>query len=145
MFYAIAADAITAFHGLYVAFVVLGELAILIGAAFGWRWARNPWFRGLHLLAIAVVVLEAFFHWQCPLNTFENTLREWAGQPTTTETFTGRLVHYVFMDNLWPQWVYEYLHIGFGILVLATSVFIPPRFRRRRPAPALAVETPSAA
>src|SRR6266496_370479 len=53
LFYAVLADVLTAIHGAYVGFVVLGELAILVGAAFGCRWARNPWFRSLHLLAIA--------------------------------------------------------------------------------------------
>ena len=52
MFYAVLADALAAFHLAYVAFVVVGELAILAGAAFGCRWARNRWFRGAHLLAI---------------------------------------------------------------------------------------------
>jgi hypothetical protein len=134
VFYAICADLLTAFHAAYVGFVVLGELAILIGAAFGARWARNPWFRGIHLLCIGVVVMEAFFHIACPLTVWEYTLRDWAGQATTRETFVGRLVHLVFLDDQFAPWVYEYLHIGFGILVLATYILLPPRWRKARPA-----------
>lgn len=136
MFYAILADVLTAMHGLYVGFVVLGQVAILVGAAFGCRWARNPWFRSLHLLAIAYVAAEAIFHVPCPLTVWEGELRTLAGQQASTDTFVGRLVHFFFMDggDRWPEWVYEYLHIGFGVLVLLTFVLIPPRWRKERPA-----------
>src|SRR5262245_57739595 len=134
-FYAVLADALTAGHFAYVAFVVVGELAILLGAAFRCRWARNPWFRGLHLLAIAYVAAEAIFHVPCPLTVWEGELRTLAGQQASTDTFVGRTVHFFFMDggDRWPEWVYEYLHIGFGVLVLLTFVLIPPRWRKQRP------------
>jgi hypothetical protein len=128
--YGFLADALAAFHFGYVAFVVVGELAILLGAALGCRWARNPWFRSLHLLAITVVALEAVWHINCPLTDWENHLRELAGQSSSHETFVGRLVQYLFLNDLWEQWVYEYLHIGFGVLVAATYVLLPPRWRR---------------
>jgi hypothetical protein len=136
LFYAILADVLTAVHGAYVGFVVVGELAILAGAAFRCRWARNPWFRSLHLVAIALVAAEVFLNLPCPLTIWEQDLRGLAGQETTTETFVGRLVHFLFMDgaNPWEPWVYEYLHVGFGILVLLTFVLIPPRWRKQRPA-----------
>ena len=135
-FYAVGAEAVTAVHFTYVAFVVVGELAILLGAAFRCRWARNPWFRGLHLLAIAYVAAEAIFHVSCPLTVWEGQLRVLAGQPENTQTFVQRLVHFFFMDagERWPEWVYDYLHIGFGVLVLLTFVLIPPRWRKKRPA-----------
>ena len=130
MFYGFLADALALFHLSYVAFVVLGELAILIGAAFRCRWARNPWFRSLHLFAIAVVALEAVYHIDCPLTLLENHWRALAGQETSNDSFVGRLVQRLFLNNLWEQWVYEYIHIGFGLLVVATFVFLPPRWRR---------------
>jgi len=130
MFYGVLADALAVFHLAYVAFVVVGELAILVGAAFRCRWARNPWFRSLHLVAITVVALEAIWHINCPLTDWENQLRAAAGQATSNDTFVGRLVQLIFLNDRWEPWVYEYLHIGFGILVLATYVFLPSRFRR---------------
>src|SRR4051812_49396098 len=135
LFYAVLADVLTSIHAVYVGFVVLGEVAILAGAAFGCRWARNPWFRSLHLLAIAIVAAEVFLHFDCPLTIWEGKLRALAGQETTTETFVGRLIHFIFMDgeNRWEPWVYEYLHVAFGVLVLLTFVLIPPRWRKERP------------
>ena len=138
--YSFLADLVVGIHGAYVAFVVLGEFAILIGAAFRCRWARNRWFRGLHLIAITVVALEAFAHFPCPLTTWEYDLRALAGQETTGETFVGRLVHWLFMDGTegrFEEWVYEYLHIGFAVLVLLTFLFIPPRCATSRPQPSL--------
>src|SRR4051812_46116234 len=98
-FNAFVADAITAIHAAYVGFIVLGEVAILVGAAFGCRWARNPWFRSLHLLAIALVAAEAFLTLPCPLTIWEHDLRELAGQQPGTQTFVERLVHFLFMDG----------------------------------------------
>src|SRR5262245_51193340 len=137
MGYAVLADVIVALHLVYVGFVVVGELIIVVGGLCRWRWVRNPWFRIVHLLAIAVVAAEAIAHMPCPLTIWEGSLRELAGQATKTESFVGRLVHFLFLDgdNPWPEWVYESLHIGFGVLVLATLFLVPPRWRdlKRRP------------
>jgi hypothetical protein len=135
MVYSLLADAVALFHFAYVAYVVVGELVIVVGAVFRQGWVRNPWFRWTHLLAIAIVALEAVGHIECPVTSWENDLRTLAGQETSNETFVGRMVQTVFLNNRWDQWVYEYLHIGFGVLVLATFVLVPPRWRRR-PLPA---------
>ena len=52
----LAADIILLLHVLFVAFVVIGLLLIFIGKIRYWLWIRNPWFRLIHLAAIAVVV-----------------------------------------------------------------------------------------
>lgn len=155
MSYSTAADTLAVVHFLYVAFVVVGQLAIVVGLLFRWRWARNPWFRCLHLLAIAYVALESIFHIPCPLTVWEYDLRKLAGQDPSEETFVEGLVHFLFMDggeDRWEEWVYEALHIGFGVLVLLTFVLFPPRFRRATtattpadPAPDLAQATNSPA
>ena len=137
MSYAFWADVIVALHFAYVCFVVLGEVAILAGWLFRWEWVRNPWLRLVHLLAIAVVAAEAILHLPCPVTVWEHNLRELAGQKASTETFVGRLVHFLMLDgdNPWPPWVYDALHIGFGVLVLATLFLVPPRWRDLRVVP----------
>src|SRR4051812_3199320 len=93
LLYRAVADAVVVFHFSYVAFVILGQLAILAGLVMGWRWIRNPTFRAVHLLAIGVVVLEAWFGVTCPLTTWEQQLREKAGDVSYTGDFIARCVH----------------------------------------------------
>src|SRR5437868_2705277 len=103
------ADLLVAVHVAYVGYVVVGQLLILVGLALRWRWVRNPWFRVTHLLAIAVVGLEAAFAIDCPLTVWERHLRAAAGQAPTGETFMGRLLHHVIFVDL-PSWAFPVMH-----------------------------------
>ena len=135
MWYGYLADLIVFFHAAYVAFVVFGLLAILLGSVLRWQWIRNPWFRVIHLLMIAVVAVEAAFGWKCPLTDWEDQLRGLAGQPISGETFVGRLLHSVIFYNA-PGWAWTVLYVGFALLVLSTFYFAPVRWRKALPAPA---------
>ena len=57
LWYRLAADVVVFVHFAYVLFVIAGLGVVLAGAGWGWQWTRNIWFRGLHLLAIAIVAL----------------------------------------------------------------------------------------
>jgi hypothetical protein len=130
MYYSYLADGIVAIHLAYVAFVVLGLLIILIGAVLRWQWVRNFWFRLLHLIAIAIVAVEAFAGMICPLTEWESKLREMAGEETSSGTFMGRLFdHILFYPNI-PQEYFDWGHIAFGALVLITFFLVPPRLPR---------------
>src|SRR5947207_15560574 len=63
--YSLAADAIVVVHLLYVAYIVVGLWLIIAGLRRRWRWARNPWFRSTHLLAILIVVYELIVKANC--------------------------------------------------------------------------------
>lgn len=135
MWYGLLADVIVAIHVGYVSYVVIGQLAIFAGVVLRWQWIRNFWFRITHLVAISIVAFEAIMNITCPLTRWENQLRAAAGQPISGETFVGRLLHYLIFYN-WPPWAFTALYIGFALLVLATFVFAPPRWRRSPAAPA---------
>jgi hypothetical protein len=130
--YEALADTILVIHTAYVAFVVLGELAILIGAVLRWSWVRNLWFRLIHLIAIAIVAVEAVFNVNCPLTEWEWILREKAGQEFSGDSFVARLMNQIMCNYSWDPWVYNALHIGFGVLVLATFFLVMPRWRKPR-------------
>jgi hypothetical protein len=130
MGYAFLADLIVALHVAYVGFVVVGQLAIVLGLALGWRWVRNPWFRVLHLVAIVIVGVEAAWGITCPLTRWENELRHLAGQPVAQGSFIGRLLHNLLFYNC-DQWYFDVAHIGFALLVVATFILAPPRWRKR--------------
>ena len=128
MGYRLLADLVVAVHSGYVAFVLVGQILILVGVWRGWRWVRNCWFRVAHLVAISIVALEAAFDVACPLTTWEQRLREWGGDPSRGGTFVGNLIHdLIFIDA--PPWAFTVAYVAFALLVIATFVLAPPRRR----------------
>ncbi|MGO8751728.1 MAG: DUF2784 domain-containing protein [Thermoguttaceae bacterium] len=130
--YRILADAVVAMHALYVGFVLLGIVAILVGAVLGWDWVRNFWFRTVHFLMIAVVVFEAWLGIKCPLTTWEDYFRAAAGETVSEGTFIGRCLHrLIFLDV--PASSLTIFYVLFGALVLATLFLVRPRPPRTSP------------
>jgi hypothetical protein len=116
------ADAILIVHAAFVVFVVGGLAAIWLGLALGRPFARNPWFRGLHLAAIAFVVVESLLGIACPLTIWEDALR---GERTEAG-FIQRWIHaWLFWRA--PPWVFATIYATFGALVAATWWRWPPR------------------
>jgi hypothetical protein len=109
-----------------VSYVIIGELAILVGLFCRWEWIRNPWFRWTHLTAILIVAVEAILGITCPLTDWEDALREWAGQKPSDMSFIGRVLNDVLFYNA-PEWLLMACYIGFALLVLATLWLAPPR------------------
>ena len=131
MIYRFIADLIVVIHFAYVMFVVLGLLVTLAGWAMNWNWVRNRWFRGIHLAMILVVVLEAWVGMTCPLTTWEHELRSAAGEETYQGDFIANWVHDAMFFPAEP-WVFTLCYSLFGGLVLATLLFVPPRWRKQR-------------
>lgn len=126
----ILADVVVAIHAAYIAFVVLGLVAILAGYARGWRWVRNPYFRGAHLAAILFVCAEALAGIACPLTTLEDALRVRGGEFGYPADFIGYWLDRIIFYNA-PAWVFTMLYLGFGALVIATFWLVPIARRRR--------------
>ncbi|MBN1912611.1 MAG: DUF2784 domain-containing protein [Pirellulales bacterium] len=129
--YRFLADLIVAVHAGYIAFVILGMVTILVGGWRRWGWVRNFWFRLVHFLTIAIVAAEALLGIVCPLTTWENRLREAAGESTLEGSFVGRLMHdLVFVSA--PKWILTTSYCVFALVVLLTFFLVPPRRPRRR-------------
>jgi len=99
------ADALLAVHAAFVAFVVLGGLAVL-------RWPKLAW---VHVPAAAWGALIEFRGWICPLTPLENAWRMRAGEVG----YTGGFIEHYLLPALYPagltrptQWV-----LGAGVLV----------------------------
>lgn len=116
------ADVVLIVHFAFVAFVVGGLALTWAGAAAGWSWVRNFWFRVAHLAAIAFVALEALAGIWCPLTVWEAALRGAHAEKSFIAKWVHRLLFYDF-----PEWVFTILHVGFALLVAATWVFVRPR------------------
>ncbi len=122
----ILADAIVVFHASFVAFVVFGMVAIVLGLASRRGWARNFWFRTLHLAAIGVVTVLTLAGTMCPLTVLENHLRRRAGQQSYPGDFIGYWAHRLIFFDAEP-WVFTLAYTLFGLVVLGTFVFAPSR------------------
>ena len=118
------ADAILIVHFLIAAFIVLGLVAVWLGAALGWAWVRNPWFRWLHLGAIAFVAAEAVLGIACPLTIWEDMLRG----GVRAESFVARWVRALLFYQA-PEWVFTMAYLAWTTATLVTLWLVPPRRR----------------
>jgi polyferredoxin len=120
----IAADALLVAHFLIAVFIAGGLLLVWLGAAAGWRWVRNPWFRLLHLAAIGVVALEALLGVACPLTVWEDLMRGGL-QP---QSFVGRWVQALLYYDA-PERLFSALYVLWALATLLTLWLVPPRKR----------------
>ncbi len=121
-----AADLLAVLHFAYVAFVLAGQALILLGGARDWSWVRNPWFRWLHLAAIAAVVAEVVLGVYCPLTVLEAHWRDAAGdyEAGFLAAWIQRLLYYDIA--LWQAHV---AYLAFAALSLWSWWRYPPRRR----------------
>ena len=115
------ADVLLFVHFSVAGFIVLGLILVWIGACARWSWIRNPWFRYLHVAAIAVVAAEALLGFACPLTVWEDLLRG----GVRPETFVGRWVYRLLYYNA-PEWVFTALYAAWTTAALLTLRFVPP-------------------
>ena len=124
--YLLAADALLSLHVLFVAFVVLGLLAVLAGAVLSWAWVRNPIFRIVHLSAIIVVATQAWLGSACPLTVIEMELRSRAGGAVYGGTFVSHWLQELLYYEA-PDWMFKACYTAFAILVIISWFLVRPR------------------
>jgi hypothetical protein len=130
--YRLLADAVLVLHAAVVAFVVGGLFFIVIGNFRGWRWVNRLVFRIAHLVAISVVVAQAWLGAACPLTILEMRLREKAG----IATHSGGFIEYWLQRAIYydaPAWVFLAGYSLFGLIVSACWWYFPPKRRRTEP------------
>ena len=116
------ADALLVVHFVIAAFIVGGLVLVWLGAALGWNWTRAPWFRYLHLGAIAFVAAEAVAGVACPLTAWEDLLRG----GVRPESFVGRWVQRLLYYQA-PEWVFTVAYVLWTAATLLTLWLVPPR------------------
>ncbi len=124
--YLLGADLLLATHVLFVAFVVGGQLLVLIGWGARWAWVRNMWFRVAHLAAITVVVLQSWAGMICPLTTWEMALRARAGDAVYAGSFISHWMSVILYYQA-PEWVFTIVYTVFGLVVAATWIWVRPQ------------------
>lgn len=118
------ADAVLAFHFLFVLFVT-GGLALILSGARRWNWVCNRAFRILHLAAIALVAAESVLGIACPLTRWEDFLRGGAQERSFVGRWLARLLYYDF-----PEWAFALAYLAFALAVAWAWRAVPPRPRR---------------
>lgn len=124
------ADLILVTHALFVAFVILGLLAVLLGKYWRWGWVKNRWFRLAHLAAIGIVLAESWLGMVCPLTEWENLSRVVAGSSGYSSSFIRHWLHEILYYDFEP-WIFTVAYTVFGILVVATWLLVPPEHSRK--------------
>jgi hypothetical protein len=123
------ADVVLLLHALFVVFIVAALLLTIVGGFRQWLWIRNWWFRMVHLVGIAVVVIQSWAGLLCPLTSFEMWLRGQAGgvqyQGSFIQYWLERILYYSA-----PAWVFVMIYTAFGLLVIITWVRFPPQKSR---------------
>ena len=126
--YLLAADAVLLLHVLFVVFVVAGLVLILAGRLLSWVWVQNWWFRAIHLAAIGVVVLQSWLGVICPLTKLEMALRDRAGDTTYAGGFVAHWLETILYYRA-PAWAFAVVYTAFGVLVVLSWFWVPPRRR----------------
>ena len=154
------ANTIVFIHVLYVGLVIVAVPTILVGWLLKWKWVRNFWFRLIHLIMMGIVVVETAFGVTCPLTTWETQQRIAGGQfnvqynvdgtvkyneygqimldatDSYQGDFFGRLLQNVlfFQPEDVSPYVLNLCYYGFGALILATLLLVPPHWPWRNKA-----------
>ena len=126
----LAADGLLIIHTLFIAFVVFGLVFIIAGLAGHWRWVRNPWFRFMHLGAIGIVVVQSWLGVVCPLTTWENNLRERAGDVAYAGSFIQHWLHKLIFYQA-EAWVFTLVYTAFAALVVLAWHLAPPDLSKK--------------
>ncbi|XXJ21524.1 DUF2784 domain-containing protein [Desulfovibrio caledoniensis] len=130
---ALWADAVLVFHFFVAAFLVLGLPVVWIGAAAGWRFVRNPWFRWTHAGLMGFVLAETVAGKLCPLTVWEAALRRAAGEGSDEPTsFVAYWVSRLLFPDFDPAWFGIAYGLFFGLIVL--TLFLVPVRRPAKPA-----------
>jgi hypothetical protein len=129
--YRLLADAVLVLHLAVVAFIIGGLVLVLIGNMRHWHWVNSLLFRVAHLIAIVVVVLQAWLGKLCPLTVLESWLREQSGEAAYSASFIEHWFQRVLYYNA-PFWLFTLVYTVFGLLVIAAWWYFPPRGVSRR-------------
>lgn len=128
--YQLFADLVLSLHVAIVAFIVVGLVLVIVGNLRAWRWINALWFRLVHLAAIAAVLAEAWLGVVCPLTSLEMWLRAKARATTYTGSFIEHWLQRILYYEA-PAWVFTLGYSLFGLVVIATWWYFPPKFSRR--------------
>lgn len=108
MFSRLLADLVVVVHVAYVLFIP-------VGGFLAWRWPRVL---PVHLAALVVAIASVTVGFDCPLTTWENSLRRYGGETTYNDGF---LNHYL-AGRLYPHGHDALVQLVIAVAVLTSYV-----------------------
>ena len=116
--------AILALHLGVVVFNVGGLVLVPVGGWRHWRWVRLTWLRGLHVLSLAVVALQALLGRACFLTIWQFALQsQSAGEPPPLiATWVNRMLYWPL-----PHWVFAAGYVAVFVATLLLWWWVPPQ------------------
>jgi hypothetical protein len=117
VFYRLLADLIVVVHLAYLVFIP-------VGGFLAWRWPRLV---PVHLAAVAVALVSVTIGFECPLTTWEQSLRRLGGQKPYADGFID---HYL-TGRLYPHGHDTLIQLLFGAAVIVAYVGLYLRQRSR--------------
>ena len=119
------ATAILLVHLGIVAFNLFGLVAVPLGEWLGWRFVRGIRWRLAHLVALAIVALQAMLGRACFLTLWENAMRSGAdaGEPPP---LIAAWVNSVLYWPL-PLWAFAAIYVAVFVYALLLWRWVPPR------------------
>jgi len=106
--FSLLADAVVLLHVTFVAFVVLGGLAVA-------RWPRLAW---AHVPTAFWGVFVELAGWTCPLTPLEQALRVRGGEAAWGGSFVERYL----LPVLYPDWLTRPTQVGLGLFALGVNL-----------------------
>lgn len=125
---AVLAAGMLALHVLVIAFNIAGLVLIPLGAWRGWAWVREPWWRSAHLLALAVVALQAVLGRACFLTLWQDDLQHAAARTPLIQHWVNRLIYWPL-----PMAFFTTVYVLVFLYVVVLWWKWPPRCAWRRP------------
>jgi len=107
--YRLLANAVVAFHGLFILFVVLGGF-------LAWRWR---WVAAIHIPCALWGILIEYRRGICPLTPLENSLRARAGQAG----YGGGFIEHYLVPAMYPSGLTARIQAVLGTAVLVINLF----------------------
>ena len=117
---------VLAVHVATIVFNVFGLVVVPIGGWLGWRFVRIFWWRAMHLVALAIVALQAVFGRACFLTLWQAALEQDAGAPASRLPLIARWVDSAIYWNL-PIWFFAALYVAVLVYARARWRLVPPR------------------
>ena len=107
--YWLLANAVVAFHGLFIVFVVCGGF-------LAWRWR---WVAAMHLPCALWGILIEYRGGICPLTPLENSLRARASQ----QGYGGGFIEHYLLPVMYPAGLTPRVQVVLGTAVLLVNLF----------------------